>query len=122
MTTQAWREYIDSPEFERDFPLVTSRVLHCPKCGQEHRVADNVTAAYCDTDHMTAAYHEGLPAEDGRIYAIGWPAWMNSAIEIIRRCLGIAAASKISFAKFVAHWKKKRSPADAVWLEYGVHL
>lgn len=98
------------------------KILHCPKCYQEHHVADNVTAAYCGVDCMTAAYHEGLKAEDGNVYPIGWQAWTNSAIEIIRRRLGIAAASKVRFAKFIEHWKNRHSPADAVWAEYGVHL
>lgn len=95
------------------------KILRCPKCGREHHVADNVTAAYCGIGHMTAAYREGLPAEDGKVYPIGWMAWFEKACDILYDLSGVTFIPVRLFRK---HYFAKRSPADAVWLEYGVHL
>jgi hypothetical protein len=95
------------------------KILNCPKCGQEFHVADNVTAAYCGVGHMTAAYHEGLPAEDGKVYAIGWRAWFEAVCQLVYALKGLTF---IPVRLIREHYDAQQSPAEAVWLEYGVHL
>lgn len=96
------------------------KILRCPLCGREFRVADNVLAAYCNVGHATAAYHQGLPAEDGLVYPIGWPAWWNKVVEIAKACwIDIRFMRAGEFNQFFAD---KLSPADAIYRLYGVHL